>query len=157
MTKSTPTIPLVFQVFNEIGIINQLSTSQLGKALAPDLNISEFGVLNHFVRVGGEKTPSRLARIFQMTKPSMTAILGKLSAKGYIEIVSSEEDRRSKRVSITVAGKAARERGISAITPKIDEINAGFDVQQLAEMLPVLSALRAYLDTARDAEDDLKR
>ena len=60
-------------------------------------------------------------------------------------------------MTITAAGKAAHERGISAITPKIEQINAGFDVQQLAEILPILSALRAYLDTAREDEDDLKR
>ena len=66
---------LIFTLFNEIGIIQQLSTARFSRVLAPDLNPSEFGVLNHFVRLGDGKTPTYLAKAFQMTKPSMTAIL----------------------------------------------------------------------------------
>ena len=156
MSISKQDTALIFQVLNEIGIISQLSAAQFGKVLAPDLNMSEFGVLNHFVRVGGAKSPSRLARIFQMSKPSMTAILAKLSAKNYVVITASKEDRRRKIVTITKAGKAARARGISAVAPRLAEIEAGFDSKALAQVLPTLAALREFLDTAREVEDNLK-
>lgn len=154
MSDSEADHPL-FQLFNEIGIIDQLVTARFSRVLAPDLNPSEFGVLNHFVRVGGVKSPSRLARIFQMTKPSMTAILGKLERKGFVEIVGSEEDRRRKIVSITQAGRAARERAIKAVVPLIERVEAGQDMQQLRSILPTLVDLRSYLDAERNALDGL--
>ena len=74
MSDSDPAA-VIFTLFNEIGIINQLSTARFARVLAPELNPSEFGVLNHFVRLGDGKSPSYLAKAIQVTKPSMTAIL----------------------------------------------------------------------------------
>ena len=154
MSDSNPD-NLIFTLFNEIGIINQLSTARFARALAPDLNPSEFGVLNHFIRMGDGKSPSYLAKAFQMTKPSMTAILGKLAGKGYVEIVGSDEDRRRKIVTITTAGQAARQRGLVAMAPLASTLMAGQDVQALEQILPTLQTLREFLDQERNAVDGL--
>ena len=146
---------LIFALFNEIGIINQLSTARFARVLAPDLNPSEFGVLNHFVRVRDQSSPSRLAKAFQMTKPSMTAILAKLERKGYVEIVGSAEDRRKKIVSITKSGREARQRGLDATAPLAEILMAAQDVEALAKILPTLQALREFLDAERNAVDGL--
>ena len=146
---------LVFQLFNEIGIIDQLATARFARVLAPDLNPSEFGVLNHFVRLPGEKSPTRLAKAFQMTKPSMTAILTKLARKGYVEVKGSEADRRRKIVTITAAGTAARERGVAAIGPLAEFVLQNQDIAQLEKILPTLQALREFLDAERNAVDGL--
>jgi len=154
MSDSDPA-SVIFTLFNEIGIINQLSTARFARALAPDLNPSEFGVLNHFVRLDDGKSPSWLARAFQMTKPSMTAILAKLERKGYVEIVGHAEDRRRKIVTITSEGRAARQRGITAIAPLAEGLAAGQDIQSLAKILPILQTLREFLDQERNAVDGL--
>lgn len=154
MSDSDPA-NIVFSLFNEIGIINQLSTARFARALAPDLNPSEFGVLNHFVRLGDGKSPSYLAKAFQMTKPSMTAILGKLERKGFVEIVSNKEDRRQKIVTITDAGRAARARGVSSMAPLAQIVLESQDVSDLAKILPALQALREFLDQERNAVDGL--
>ncbi|MEO0754628.1 MAG: MarR family transcriptional regulator [Pseudomonadota bacterium] len=99
---------LVFQVLNEIGIIDSLAQTELSRHIAPDLNPSEFGVLNHFVRLGDGKTPSWLAAAFQMTRPSMTAIVTKLSALGFVHVEPGEKDRREKFVYLTDAGREVR-------------------------------------------------
>ena len=39
-------------------------------------------VLNHFARLGGEKTPAQLARVFHVTKGAMTNTVGRLDAAG---------------------------------------------------------------------------
>lgn len=145
----------VFTLFNEIGIINQLSTARFARALSPDLNPSEFGVLNHFVRLGDEKSPTFLAKAFQMTKPSMTAILSKLEAKGYVEIVGSKADRRRKIVTITDAGRAARQRGMQAMAPLAGLLLENQDIDALQKILPTLTALREFLDQERNAVDGL--
>lgn len=145
----------VFKLFNEIGIINQLSTARFARVLAPTLNPSEFGVLNHFVRMGDGKSPTYLAKAFQMTKPSMTAILRNLERKGYVEIVGSEEDRRRKIVSITKAGRAARQAGVKAVAPLAETLVKEIDIARLAKILPDLQALREVLDSERNAVDGL--
>jgi len=152
MSDSDPA-SVIFKLFNEIGIINQLSTARFAKALAPDLNPSEFGVLNHFVRLGDGKSPSHLARAFQVTKPSMTAILGKLQKKGYVEVVGSAEDRRRKIVTITDAGRNARDRGLKAMAPLAEILRNGQDLSELQKILPTLQALREFLDAERNAVD----
>lgn len=154
MSDSEPS-DLVFKVFNEIGIINQLSTARFARVLAPNLNPSEFGVLNHFVRLGDGKSPTYLARAFQMTKPSMTAILRNLERKGYVEIVGSQEDRRRKIVSITRSGRAARQAGVKAVAPLAETLLKQLDFAQLAKILPDLQALREVLDAERNAVDGL--
>jgi len=154
MSDSDPA-NLIFNLFNEIGIINQLSTARFARALAPDLNPSEFGVLNHFVRLGDSKSPSYLAKAFQMTKPSMTAILSKLASKGYVEIVGSDEDRRRKIVTITPPGRAARQRGLSAMAPLAAVLSVEQDVHALEQILPTLKALREFLDQERNTVDGL--
>lgn len=143
----------MFQLFNEIGIIDQLVTARFAGALSPYLNPSEFGVLNHFVRLGDNKTPTDLARAFQMTKPSMTAILGKLVAKGYVEITPGETDKRQKFATLTEAGRQARERGIAAMAPFAAEVLGGLDVDDLMVILPTLEKLRKFLDEARNEQD----
>lgn len=153
--SDSKTAGLIFSLFNEIGIINQLSTARFAKVLAPDLNPSEFGVLNHFVRLGDAKSPSYLAKAFQMTKPSMTAILGKLERKRYVEIVGSVEDRRRKIVTLTDAGRAARDRGIASMAPLAAIIMEHQDVGELEKILPALQALREFLDAERNAVDGL--
>lgn len=154
MSDSDPAT-VIFTLFNEIGIINQLSTARFARVLAPDLNPSEFGVLNHFVRLGDGKSPSYLAKAFQVTKPSMTAILGKLERKGYVEIVGSADDRRRKIVTITTSGRQARNRGLKAMAPLAAILEANQDVTKLAKILPTLQALREFLDAERNAVDGI--
>ena len=154
MSDSNPS-SLIFQLFNEIGIINHLSSARFARVLAPDLNTSEFSVLNHLVRLGDGKSPSRLAKAFQMTKPSMTAILGKLERKGYIEVMGSQEDRRRKLVSITKAGRKARETAVAAMAPLAAIVLEEIDIRELEKILPTLQALREFLDQERNAVDGL--
>lgn len=146
---------LIFTLFNEIGIIQQLSTARFSRVLAPDLNPSEFGVLNHFVRLGDGKTPTYLAKAFQMTKPSMTAILAKLERKRYVEISGSKNDRRQKIVTLTEQGRAARGKGLEAMAPLADIVLESQDLSDLEAILPKLQALREFLDQERNAVDGI--
>lgn len=146
----------LFQLFTEIGIINQLSNAEFSRLLAPvGLGLSEFGVLNHFIRVGDGTTPSRLARIFQMTKPSMTAIISKLEARNYVDVTPSPADRRRKIVTITDAGRAAREAGVAATEPLGKIWSRELDASALKAAMPSLVALREYLDQSRNHADRL--
>ena len=92
-------------LLTDIGIINQLTSAAATRALAPNLGLSEYSLLNHMVRRGDGETPSRLARAFQVSKPSMTATIGRLAAKGLVLLEDDTDDGRSKRLRMTDAGR----------------------------------------------------
>lgn len=141
--------------FTEIGIINQLVTAELQRTLGSNLNPSEYGVLNHFVRLNHAVTPTYLAKAFQLAKPSMTAILAKLEAKGYVAIRPAAKDRRRKFVRITNAGRKAHQAALDRVIAVMRERLAGFDMGALATLLPALTDLRTHLDAARNEADGI--
>lgn len=139
-----------FEFFNEVGIISQLAVNRMQRSLPHGLTQSQFSVLNWFIRVDDEATPGRLARAFQVTAGAMTNTLTKLAAKGFISITPAPDSGRSKIVRLTAAGRRAREDAIAAIGPALVEFLGRFPRTRLDRALPLLRAVRGYLDAARD-------
>lgn len=150
MNDDTPDNALAFRFLNEIGIIAQLSGNGFGKLLPEGMTLPQFSVLNHFVRLGGERTPLELARAFQVTKGAMTNTLAHLHGKGEIAIRPDRVDGRSKRVSITPQGRVAHQRALASVTPEIGVFLAQFPAERLAAALPLLEEVRAWLDQRRN-------
>ena len=149
MTRQTDTL---FTFFNEIGIISQLATSMFEQRLPHELTISQFGVLNWFVRVDSEATPSRLAKAFQVTGGAMTNTLKKLESKGFIKIRPDEKSGRQKRVTLTKSGRKARDESIAAVGPLLAEFAEAFPAAGLERQVKQLSKVREYLDEYRYRE-----
>ena len=101
-----PRDPLVIAFFSEIVSIEQLARTRLAKALPRGMELSHFMVLSHFARLGGEKTPAQLARIFHVTKGAMSNTLRRLDAAGYVHIRPDWDDARRKWVSLSPQGGA---------------------------------------------------
>ena len=144
-----PADPLAFQLFNEIGIIEQLTRNRLERALPDGLKMSQFTVLNHLVRLGGEWSPARLASSFQVTKGAMTNTLQRLEARGLILVADNPDDGRAKLVTITESGRSMRARCVESVTPLIAELSLEFSEKEFTTTLPVLRKLRQYLDAHR--------
>jgi len=140
---------LYFQLFNEIGIIAQLSASKFERVLPHAMTLAQFSLLNHCVRLGDGWTPARLAAAFQVTRGTMTSTLQKLEAKGFIRVDPDVEDARSKRVFLTPAGKQARDASLKALAPQLAQLPEGFPPELAGEILPALERLRIWLDTHR--------
>lgn len=139
-----------FRLFNEIGIIGQLSRSLLEARLPPGFVMAQFSVLNHLVRVGDGRTPLAIAQAFQVPKNSMTHSLTVLEREGLIEIRRNPRDGRSKLVYITEAGRRFRQAAIDAVAPDVARIATAFPPEQVARVLPDLETLRKFLDADRD-------
>lgn len=137
--------PMIIVFFSEIVMIEQLARNRLSRALPRGMELSHFMVLNHFARLGGEKTPAQLARIFHVTKGAMTNTLRKLDAAGYVHIRPDWDDGRRKWVGISPAGQAARDRGVQAMAPVFDDVLADTGPRRLREALPTLRSIRAVL------------
>ena len=143
-------IRTLFTLFNEIAIIEQLSRARFEARLPKGVLVSHFAVLNHLLRVGDGRTPLEIARAFQVPKTTLSHTLSLLEGRGWVEMRPNPEDGRSKRVWITDAGRAFQAEAIGLLAPDMAEMAAVFPAEDLAAMLPKLTALRAYLDRTRD-------
>ena len=143
---------LLFSVFNEIGIIEQLARTLLEARLPKGLIEPHFGVLNHLTRVADGRTPVELARAFQVPKTSMTHTVSGLEKHGLVEVRPNPNDGRSKCVWLTPAGRDLRNDTIAALDPDFAALAAGVDTERLRDLLPALSELREFLDHYRNAE-----
>ena len=141
---------LIFEVFKEIGIIEQLSRAQLEARLPDGLIAPHFAVLSHLINRGDGAVPIDMARAFQVPKTSMTHTLKGLAAKGYVELRNNPSDGRSKTVWLTDKGRDLREQTITALAPQMEEMLRSVDYNALLQALPTLVALREYMDAARD-------
>lgn len=147
---TTDPTPAFFRLFNEIGIIEQLSRTLLEARLPAGLTAAHFGVLNNLTRVRDGRTPLELARAFQVPKTTMTHTLAGLERRGLVEMRPNPDDGRSKLVWLTDAGRAVRSASIAALSPDIARIAARFPPDAAERLIPALTELREILDADRD-------
>lgn len=148
MPENNP-FPL-FEIFNEIGIIEQLSRALLEARLPDGMIAPHFLVLNHLIRVGDGPTPIKLARAFQVPKTSMTHTLKVLEKRGMIETRSNPEDGRSKQVWLTTKGRETRDQTIQKLAQDFSGLAQSLDMESLKAIQPTLTVLRKHLDENRE-------
>lgn len=137
--------PLAIALFSEIAAVDQMARTRFSRALPKGMELSHFMVLNHFARLGGEKTPAQLARIFHVTKGAMTNTITKLDAAGFIHVRPDWDDARRKFVSISPAGVTARDEAVRAIAPVFDDVVESLGHDKIRAVLPILRELRTFL------------
>ncbi|MEM9437754.1 MAG: MarR family transcriptional regulator [Pseudomonadota bacterium] len=140
----------MFELFNEIGIISQLSRAFFEARLPDGMVLPHFSVLNHLVRLGEGRTPVQIARAFQVPKNSMTHTLGGLEARGLIEVRPNPKDGRSKTIWLTEAGRSFREEAIVRVGRDMLPMLPEMDAKEVARTLGFLKHLREEMDRARD-------
>ena len=149
MMKISQEQQIYFRFFNEVGIINQLSSTRAERKMPHGLTMSQYSVLNHFVRGLPPKSPLELANAFQVTKGAMTNTLKQLEKKGFIDIRPHDVDGRSKIVSISKAGIAAHQDAIQWLAVAFSDFISAFTPEELANVLPVMEKVRIWLDNNR--------
>ncbi len=148
----SPGDPFVVALFSEIVMIEQLARIRISRAMPKGMELSHFMVLNHFSRLGGEKTPAQLARVFQVTKGAMTNTVRKLDEAGYVHVRPDWDDARKKWVSLSPAGQRARDHAVRVIVPVLDDLLAGVRNEELRAALPILRAIRQSFGGETGAE-----
>lgn len=142
--------PIVFKFFNEIGIINQLSTTMFERVMPHGLTLAQFSVLNHLSKRSEPQAPAKMASAFQVSKGTMTSTLGRLESKGFIAISPNPEDGRGKFVVLTEDGRQAREDAVAALGPDMAWFSDQVEGKQLSSQIDHLVAIRKLLDARRD-------
>jgi DNA-binding MarR family transcriptional regulator len=133
-------------LFSEIFMADQLARNRVSRALPKGMEISHFSVLNHLARSGEEKSPAQLARTFHVTRGAMTNTLSKLEWAGHVHVRPDWDDARRKFVSISPAGRRARDVALEAVAPIVAEVVEAIGSEKVRAALPVLRAIRARLD-----------
>jgi DNA-binding MarR family transcriptional regulator len=141
--------PIEFRLLNEIGIIDQLARNRAARLLSPELNLSQFIVLNHFARLGDKRSLMELARAMQVTKGAMSNTVARLLHKELVAVKPDPRDGRGKIVSLTAAGRITRNRAVGRLGRGLTGLDAVLSVEELANTLGVLSRLRGWFDLNR--------
>ena len=84
--------------------------------------------------------PLVLANAFQVPKTTMTHTLAGLEKHGLVEMRPNPDDKRSKRVWLT----------IQRMVPLFKELSQDIPPEKIAALMPVLQEVRASIDALRD-------
>jgi DNA-binding MarR family transcriptional regulator len=133
-------------LFSELFMADQLARNHISKVLPKGMEISHFSVLNHLARGTEERSPAELAKRFHVTRGAMTNTLSKLEWAGHVHIRPDWDDARRKFVSISPAGRAARDAALAAISPLIGDVVTALGAERVRAVLPVLREMRAKLE-----------
>ncbi len=143
--------PLAFQLFTEIGIIDQLAGTAFERALPAGMTRAQFTVLHHLSRIAaGAQSPARLADAIQVSRATMTSTVGRLAQRQLVEVLPDPADGRGKLVQLTPAGRAMRDSCIAAVAPLLPLIDTVYTQTELTVLLAELRRLREKLDQDRD-------
>ena len=140
--------PVEFAAMTEISIIAHLADTAFARRLPDGLTTAQFAVLNHLLRLEAEQTIGELARALQVSQPTMSSTVRRLEEKGLISLVPDEDDRRIRRVSVSHAGTALRNKAVQGLDASRDTLTA-LNEKEWEQLLPLLNKLRIALDAAR--------
>ena len=136
---------LAVALFSELFVADQVARNRLAKALPRGMELSHFSVLNYLARVSDEKSPAELARVFNLTRGAMTNTLGKLEWAGHVHIRPDWDDALRKFVTISPAGRSARDAALAAIAPLMADAVSSIGPDRVRAALPVLREVRTHL------------
>lgn len=145
--------PLAFQLFTEMGIIDQLGGAAFERAMPSGMTRAQFGVLQHLSRrARPSQSPGAIATAMQVSRPTMTSTLGRLAQRGLVRITDDPADGRGKQVRLTPAGEAMRQACIAAVLPVLPLVGQALKPAEQEQLLGLLRRLREVLDQARDRQ-----
>lgn len=124
---------------------------QVEVALAgADLSLSQYRTLVFLSAVDAEMA-SALASKLDISRPSVTALVDGLEARGLVERTAAKGDRRRVEHRLTPAGEAALAAADRAVGDWLDAIAAHLDPADRAAAFEGLAAWADALDRARHA------
>ena len=119
------------------GLMAELESQAFADERFAELSMRQMFYLNTIIRMW-HPTFSDLAHELNVTKPSVTAIVGTLINKGYVQKVQDNEDRRAYHIVLTTKGRdfnqiheAMHKRLADFLAAQLDEN----EVEQLARLL----------------------
>lgn len=140
------------RIFVLIGIIHQLATTRMNRALTElQLPMAQFSLLTHYSH-HPEKgwTIGRLAEVMEVNQPAMSKTVQRLVSKGYLTMVQEHADKRIKTVYVTRAGLDILGQAWEKLAPDVMEISSAWKPDEINQLRGLLERLKDQLDEARE-------
>jgi long-chain acyl-CoA synthetase len=118
----------------------------LGEA---DLTLPQYRILTFLGE--GTAVASKLADHLAVSRPTVTAVVDGLVARGLVERSHREDDRRRVRHALTPAGRQVLEVADRSVDARLREIAGHLDADEAEAALRSLESWRQALDTYRAA------
>lgn len=117
-------------------IIKDHKENAISKESLSQITYSQF-ILIHHIKDTDNPTITELAKIMQITKPSLTSAVNKLMDIGIVHKIPSEHDKRVVYIELTEKGNSISEAEMNAFDECIDRMRAklGDDFESFEEML----------------------
>jgi DNA-binding MarR family transcriptional regulator len=84
-----------------------------------------------------------------VTRGAITNTVKRLERKRFVSVRAAGDDGRSKLVSLTEIGLAARDAALARLVPEVSELSGELPLAEISAMLPALKAVRKVLDEHR--------
>ena len=99
--------------------------------------------LNYLEIIGELKNPTitELASVMRLTKPSITIVVDRLAAKGFVRKVQSDSDKRSSHLHLTELGEQINKRHDYAHNYMIDLIEKKLDKSEVESFTLLLDKI----------------
>ncbi len=130
-------------------IHNVLLEQMNGHIRELDLTISQVNVLVSIASHRGEGVSQReIERELYLSNPTVTGILQRLEAKGFVTRVADEQDRRYKRVRLTARCERLGERIQEKGRKTFEQIFQGFTPEEFSALNQMLERLLRNCEAA---------
>lgn len=142
-------IRLGAKILTWIGIINQLSTTRITRALMPlKLPYPQFVLLTHFSHRPEEaQTVTGVASAMQQPQPGITKTIQKMVAKKLLRVAPAPEDARSKLLYLTPKGVEMHGRALATLVPVFRGLFEPWKEDEMSALIAQLDRLKVWLDT----------
>lgn len=115
------------------------------KILDPELTAPQYLILQILSRAG-QQNCSDLAEMLEVSLPAVTNLANKLAAKGLIERVIPESDRRNVLLCITEAGQEVEERMVQKYKEMTRELWEDFSEEETDLLLRAFEKMLVQFD-----------
>lgn len=142
-------IRLGAKILTWIGIIDQLSTTRITRALTPlKLPYPQFVLLVHFSHRPEEpQTVMRVASAMQQPQPGITKTIQKMLTKKLLRSTAAPDDARSKLLYLTPKGSETHAKAVAALAPAFRELFEPWSEDDMNDLIGKLDRLKVWLDT----------
>lgn len=137
----------IMEFANRFGLASQLFQSLLDKRLAPmGLTSAQLSVLSHLARRGSAQRVTDIAKTVQVGQPAVTKMLAKFETAGWITLVASAYDKRSRAAQITPKGGEHLVSVQKSLLPELGPYLMGWDKARLSQFTEDLFEFAGFLD-----------
>ena len=140
-----------YRAQSSIGYLAKRAHSLMLDVMEPLLEERGFSFLQYVIlawlRDGIAVNPKDICFQYRHNSGALTRVIDQLSARGFLERVRRDRDRRKVELQLTPAGREAVERLIPLVVEKLNLALADFSSAEVQELTRLLTKLNATLQS----------